>query len=443
MKSFSILFSIAAKNVRLHWRHSLAAVISISASFISLVIFQGYMQDVNLMYLETFRSRMMYGDVMIENESMQKPEGKANPLKFAIFEKDQQILLRRLEDRSARIDSIVRFLNVDGMISASSTSTIMRGYGYDVIAGAKMRGKNWAWNTVYGVPLQNADFSSSLLLGQSLGQILGCQPIEKQKIINSVSGYEAKDRPFKCTSTSLQLTSIAERGQINAIDLQATGLVDAAYKDIDNKFVALDLQQAQSLLNTKSLSYVTVKLKDQTQVPAFIKDLQSELRATNPQLKVLRWENHPVGDIYVRTMDLLSVFRNFVVIIIIAIAALSIFNTMLKVVKERTREIGVLQSLGFPGHKIATIFTIEATLLALLGSGIGAVGALLFTSVLNFLGIVYKAGILVEPVVFHVLIDPWLYLGSAVLLSTLSILIALFAARSTLRQQASVNLSET
>ncbi|MGZ3771834.1 MAG: hypothetical protein ACXVCP_18970, partial [Bdellovibrio sp.] len=62
------------------------------------------------------------------------------------------------------------------------------------------------------------------------------------------------------------------------------------------------------------------------------------------------------------------------------------------------------------------------------------------TFILNMLGIVYKAGILVEPVRFHILIDFGLYFTSMVLLFLLSILTAAIAVRSKLKRQASVNL---
>ncbi|MGZ3771085.1 MAG: hypothetical protein ACXVCP_16260, partial [Bdellovibrio sp.] len=56
------------------------------------------------------------------------------------------------------------------------------------------------------------------------------------------------------------------------------------------------------------------------------------------------------------------------------------------------------------------------------GSLIGALGSIALTFILNMLGIVYKAGILVEPVRFHILIDFGLYFTSMVLLFLLSIL---------------------
>jgi hypothetical protein len=87
LKSF---FLIALKNVRRHWRHSLAAIISISAGFIALVVFQGYMENVRTMYLETFRTRFMYGDVIIENEKATAAEGKSDPWAYSLNVESQR-----------------------------------------------------------------------------------------------------------------------------------------------------------------------------------------------------------------------------------------------------------------------------------------------------------------------------------------------------------------
>ena len=47
------------RNVKKNWRHSLSALLSLSASFVSLVLFDGYIDDLKLMYEDSFRHRSM------------------------------------------------------------------------------------------------------------------------------------------------------------------------------------------------------------------------------------------------------------------------------------------------------------------------------------------------------------------------------------------------
>jgi putative ABC transport system permease protein len=434
-----MIFKIALRNVILHWRQSLAATVSLAAGLVSIVMFQGYMQDVGRMYQETFRSRMMYGDAIIENTKLTGAEGRSEPWKYGISSEDQTIISDFMKNHSIDVQSTTRFLQISGMISNGLVTSIFMGYGYDVAHGEKTRGPDWAWNTLYGVPLQEGQ-RQNISLGKSLGQILSCVPLEKEKIMDAVAGYIPRDRPFRCPVSQVQLNVTTASGQMNAMDFEITGLQDALYKDIDEKFVATDLTSAQILMNTQDISYFTVKTET-SNVDHLIVEFQSEMDSRHKPYHMVRWEDHLVGDLYVRTMNLLGVFRNFVLTIIIAVAGLSIFNTMMKIVRERTREIGTLQSLGFIRPKILMIFISEAVILSLLGGIIGSIFAMLATLAVNALGILYKAGILVEPVPLRIMISPMLYLSSFILLSILAGLTTWSVCRSVLKKETIENLT--
>lgn len=88
-------------------------------------------------------------------------------------------------------------------------------------------------------------------------------------------------------------------------------------------------------------------------------------------------------------MDLLAAFRSFVVVIVIAIAAMSVSMTMMRAVAERTREVGMLRSLGFLRRHVVALFLLEASLLALASCGVGAIAALALIAACNRSGISY------------------------------------------------------
>lgn len=433
------LLKIALRNVFLHWRQSLAATISLAAGLISLVMFQGYMKDVERIYQESFRSRMMWGDVVVENLNLRHAEGRAEPWKYEVTPSEQEFVNKFFDQYKNKIDAYNRFLSINGMVTNGKTSTIFRGYGYDLTEGEKTRAPDWGWNALYGSPLKD---QHTVLLGQSLGKILGCVPDQKVKMMNAVAGYKPEVRPFHCSSPDIQLNITTPEGQLNALDLQVVGLMDALYKDIDDKFLATSLEDAQTLMNTKNISYITVKfLEKGSYIDGIIKEFNAEAEKAGLQQRMSRWENHIIGEMYVRTMSLLGVFRNFVVSIIVAIAGLSIFNTMMKLVKERTREIGTLRSIGFVPKQILYIFVSEAVTLSFIGGVIGSLIAIVGTLILNGVGIVYKAGVLVEPVPFQILISPKLYVFSFIFLSLLAAVTTWIVCRSTLKNSTAENLT--
>ena len=79
-----------------------------------------------------------------------------------------------------------------------------------------------------------------------------------------------------------------------------------------------------------------------------------------------------IGDAYKKTDQFLTVFRNFMSLILMGIAGLSVLNTMVRIVKERTREVGTWRSLGYTNRQLSAIFSVEALILGIVGSSLGA-----------------------------------------------------------------------
>jgi putative ABC transport system permease protein len=72
-------------------------------------------------------------------------------------------------------------------------------------------------------------------------------------------------------------------------------------------------------------------------------------------------------ELYLSSIPALGVFLNVIIGVAAAISALVILLTMYTTVTERTRQIGILKSLGMTNEKIAWIITQEALLLSFCG----------------------------------------------------------------------------
>ena len=436
------LIAIAFRNVMKNWRHSVAAIISVSAGLISLVLFQGYMSDVKFMYEDSYRHRTMYGDAMIEHKDVHSKEGRSEPLNFALTKEDQNFINEFAEEYSTSIYTTVRFLYIQGMITNGKTSTIYTGPGYDIIAGAKARQEAWEWDTLYGVPLQKAKVSNPIVIGQALGTLLGCKPLTNEDIHGGRLGYVPKDRPFECYTNQVQVSLTTESEQLNALDLDIVGMIDSGYKDVDNKYGHMSLTDAQTLMNTDKITTQTFQFKNPADTMKYINIFNEKAKTTHPHLLMQRWQdNHFVSDIYDRIMNLFKIFRNFVVTVIVSIAGLSTLNTMVKVVKERTKEIGTLRSLGFNQSQVKFLFVTESLFLSLLGIVAGIILALVFQFAINSAHIYYKGGLLSQPVLFRIQADYYSYVASIICLNLLSIVTSYLACRHTVNKNIAENLS--
>ena len=101
------------------------------------------------------------------------------------------------------------------------------------------------------------------------------------------------------------------------------------------------------------------------------------------------------------------------------VGVLGVMNTMGFNLSERTREIGILKSMGFTQKQILFTCTLEAGLLGLIGSIIGViVGSIIIWTISTFL----------DPKLFAIIMPLWLIPGTIVITTILSLIMGLYPA---------------
>lgn len=421
---------MALRNIGRHWRRSLAATLSIAAGFAAINLFLGYIADAERIFEETYSIRLMYGDVLIHRDDAFR-DGMWDDGTHALSP-EQQARVERILDDTGMVRDAVRFLNMTGMISNGVSSAAFVGYGYDIAAGARMREPSWVWNTLAGHPLGGVD---GAVLGQGLGRLLGCAPEHEPPDITALGGYPAEQRPFHCGTPELQLSVTGASGQMNAINVQVQGIVDAVYREADQRFVAIPLARAQALLDTRGISFYGVALKDPGQREEFVKRVSSLFRRASLPVRAVPWREHPYGEIYIQSMSFLGVFRNFTLAVTLAVVTLSVLSMFTRLIQERRREIGTLRSLGFRPAHVRRLFLLEAAFLALLGDALGALVAFVLARGIGAAGILYKIGILSEKVPLRIALPARNFEISALTLVILAVAAAWIAVRRALRSR--------
>jgi len=432
---------IAYRNTIKNWRHSLSALLSLSASFVALVLFDGYMDDIKKMYADNFKYRQMLGDVIIENKNLYSKDGLANPWNYWISKAEQEKIISILNEPEIEANIQVRNLQIQGMITNGLQSQILLGRGFDVISGEKMRGKHWSWNVTYGKPIDRFESRFVLALGQGLAKKLGCDWKKDPNRLTFYGGYEQIDYPFTCPNYDLQISGTTVDGQLNAVDVQAVSLLDAGYKDIDDRYISTSLEVAQTLMNTDSVTYISAAFADPHFKEKKIFSLNQKLKIFSQDLQAQSWQDHRLGEMFRKTMDFLAIFRNFILVVIVVVSTLSVLNTMIKFVKERTKEIGTMRSIGFTTADISKIFFLESLFLSFLGTFIGLIFALVFTFILNSAKILYKAGMLSESVAFKIQYSPYSYFIATILLVIVGTLATFLATRQVVKSKIVDNLN--
>ena len=413
----TLIPKMAARNCLRMWRYSLWALVTLATGLNSLLLFRGFVLGANALYTETYRQRVMLGDVLIEANDRLMTSGWKAMLDEDVQEKVDALL----DQHATKIEDRLKALEVDGEISLGQKSGAFIGLAQERQAGERFRGERWNWNTLAGSPLAQ---EGDLVLGRYLAILLGCEPSSAAYLnpIRKGPAYFRSVRQFSCPESQdgrVMLAVATEHGQRNLSMMTLRGLIDAGFQDIDRMWGNLDLKDAQTLLDTKRVSWISVLLKPGVSSTEFASALGPELQLLN--LKATPWDEHRLTDLYQRTRDFLTLLDIFMTLILCGIICLSIFNLNLKIIDERTREIGLLQSLGFSKRSLSLMFLSESSLTSFAGIGLGLILAVTCMVVLNSLGITYRAGLLTDPVPLFIDWNPSLWIKSVALLSGLAL----------------------
>lgn len=425
------LARIAWRNVRKHWRHSLGALLSIVVGFVSIGLFEGYLADLEDIQAEWYVKRSMLGSVIVERRGAFEAAGREEPFRYSLDAADQAFVDAFLDERASEVAARVRFLIASGLASTGRTGVVFAGWGYDVEDAARLRGE-WAWNASGGRPLHEAG-PESVITGNGLGSLLDCTPPPAEFALGDDGRPVPEARPFECRSPRVQLTATTESGQLNAIEPEIVGFFDAGLKELDGRFLHLPLPLAQRLLDTERVTYYSVLLHDPSKAVAFAHAIEAAAAARGLDLVAVPWYAHQMADLYRKGMDVLGLYRTFVVIIVVTIAGMAVLTTMLKAVNERIREIGTLRSLGFRRRHIVWLFTFEAAMLAAVASAAGFVVTFAVSRAVAVAGITYKAGLAAQAIPFTVSLVPSALVFALVFLSAVAVLAAFLPSRRAAR----------
>jgi putative ABC transport system permease protein len=361
--------------------------------------------------------------------------------KWSLSREERGVVDNFLAERASDVVTRVRFLELSGLVSNGRQGTIFVGYGLDVADGRRMRGANWEWNTVTGRPLAEGD-ADKVVMGKSLGAILGCETEAKEPYERTGGGYIAKDRPWKCAHAArFTVQATTEAAQANLVDVEPVGFLDAGLRELDNKYVVMPLELAWQLTDSDKVSRYTVEVAPGIDPRAFAADMKSYAAERSVRIDALPWKEHPFGELYRRTVSLMGVFRTFVLSIVVTIAMMAVFNSILKAVTERTREIGMMRSIGFRQREIVLLFSLEACFLSLLACAVGVVAAVGLSTGLTAMGIKYNIGIISQDIPLRIAVVPGEYLIAAAVLCAVSFLAGTLPALKAARMRISTALA--
>lgn len=165
------------------------------------------------------------------------------------------------------------------------------------------------------------------------------------------------------------------RGAINALEVEVAGIVRTNNPALDRLGIFVPSELAQELINTKLTSHVSVRLDSRRAAGPFKERLAASM---GKQAEVVTYAEESAE--LVRLQQIRKASLQFVLFILMALAAFGIANTILMAAHERVREVGTLRAMGMTKGAVMRLFLIEGGLMGLIGGLLGALwgGALIY-----------------------------------------------------------------
>jgi ABC-type lipoprotein release transport system permease subunit len=236
-----------------------------------------------------------------------------------------------------------------GIIGTREESVGVRVFGIDPLSDVHETVRD---GLVAGQFIQPDD-RSGVLLGRRLAESMGVTVGDQINLLVNTSNQEADEATFTIR-----------------------GLYHSGVPTYDDVTVFLPLSKAQVFTRTEGRASAITALLDEREKAD---GLAGALSA--PGVTVLTWRD--MNQVILQAVEMSMGITYLMYLIVLAVVAVVIANTLLMSVFERVREMGILAALGMKGRQIMVMFMLEAGTLGLIGVALG-----LF---LGSLGVLYLA----------------------------------------------------
>lgn len=204
---------------------------------------------------------------------------------------------------------------------------------------------------------------------------------EKEKYVTNIESYlvsgNLPQNKFEITIGKIlaEQLGIFSGDEVKLITSQHTepvgykvvGIFMSGMYEYDVNLVFVDIESAQIIFNAdKSVSSIGVRINNPYKSEKVKKDLMTDSKGL---YSVLTWQERNKNLFSALKLEKTTMF--IILILIVLVACFSIAGTLVMVVMEKTKDVGILKSLGASGKFIKKIFTYQGLIFGLVGTFIG------------------------------------------------------------------------
>lgn len=232
---------------------------------------------------------------------------------------------------------------------------------------------------------------------QDTGVIIGIGVVSgnRYKVVDPVTKKSRYCEPLfvvpgdDVTLSCLSLGSDRSLPSIVTDRFTVTDLYESRMVLYDQSFVFVPIEKLQKMRNMigsdgkKMATNILIKAKPGVDINKLRDKLQSSPQFPSHQFMIRTWRDSQANMLEAVSIELGVL--NVLLFLIIAVAGFGILAIFFMMVIEKTRDIGILKSLGVSGFGVMQIFLYYGLALGLLGSGLGLILGILFVRNINTL----------------------------------------------------------
>jgi lipoprotein-releasing system permease protein len=241
---------------------------------------------------------------------------------------------------------------------------------------------------VKGIDLNSIEKVSNIREKIKLGELdFSEKEIDGKKLRGIVLGRYLADRLLSLNiGEVVTLYTLPKEGGIFSqpmvMQFYLAGIVEFGYYEYDRLFSFISLESAQRLFKMPGgISWVEIKIDDYEKAGSVAKAIEDDL---GYPFTTLTWFD--LNKSLFSWMEIEKWGAFIILSLIIMVAAFNIISSLIMIVMEKTREIGILKSMGATSNNIMKIFMYEGIGIGLIGTVLGS----LLGYAIGFLQLHYK-----------------------------------------------------
>ena len=351
MNSLIADFRLASRNLRRNTQRTLVATLTVAFGIVAFLLAGGFITWIFEQMRES-AIHSQFGHVQIVRPAYFE-KGIADPYAFLLPDNAPE---QKIVEKMPGFQSLAPRLAFSGLISHGDTTIAFIGDGVDPV---REKPVSTQVNVVAGEDLGASD-EKVVLLGEGLARSMGVAP-----------------------GDTVVLLVTAANGSPSAVEVKVAGTFATTTKEYDDSALRLPIEVARKLMKVKGATSWVLLLDKTERTRAAVEYLDQQLPSA--KFEVVPWT--ALADFYNKTVVLFSKQVSVVKFIIGIIIVLTISNTQMMSVLERTTEIGTSLAIGLRRMTLMRMFVAEGALIGAVGGVLGVLLGYILALAISSIGI--------------------------------------------------------